>query len=1059
MGAERRGRARSGWRAAGLAALALVLEAFAALRFAAHPPVGGFAALLAHVLAALATGGALRRLRARALGTEAPAVTGALLVLWIPVAGLLGAAVMAYAVVRAGRQREAVRGLEAQLRGAPGPARYLPPEPPPEQALQEVLEIEPLADALIYGDPRLRRGAVEALRRLGTPEAVRVLRRALRDPDDEVRTLALAALSAIEGQLSRALQAAEQAVQRAPDDPARYAALGRQHLLYAETGLLDPHTRRRHLELAVTAFGRALERSGERDPELLAVLGRCLLLLHDHERALGFYQRAIEARPDDPELLLGRAQALLRLGQLELAALDFRAALERGLGPPWAEAAAYWAVLAGRADDGGPPPAPPRGFRTPPSGLHRVVLRTDLPPRPAPADPDERRREIEQLLSELARADPRRRQGAYARLLGMRDPDTLRLVAAASQGADEAVRTFVCRYLAELGGVAAAEALVRFLDASEPAVRREAELALERLRPEDAIDPMRDAMGRLRRPEARAALCRLLARTRSPAALQPLLEALRDPEPAVRREAALGLRQLGDRRAVGGLLAVLVDEDEGVRHAAVSAVGALGPAPAARVLMRLVREDPSARVRRTAVWALARTGGRAALQRITEVLRADADASVRLEAMRRLARSARASAARALVRAHAFDAEPEIRAAAAHLLDAMPPEAAARALIAALRDPAPRLRRAAAVRLGQRAGAAVRRALLQALRTDPHPAVRAAAAEGLGAQRGEPDARIERALREAALEPHPLLGYAAALALWTQAARGGLERLDALAADEELTARLAAPACAALLLAAARLHERGHAVPPALMRLARRSVRAEAPDLALAAAQLLGNSRHERDLDALLDLALRHRVAAVREAALGAASQLGALRPEGLLRRVADAAASLPRRRALLLVIAGLPLEAPRVLGLFGEALEAWPELELSALPEPDRAAIERRLGAHGVVWLRWLLGPRPTGIGLRVAPLVAESAERGWLRVGLRERGALAARLRPELRSGAPAIRAAVARVLGALEDEHALPDLLAHALDDTDAAVREAARWAVRRIVGIAAWHRRAG
>ena len=57
--------------------------------------------------------------------------------------------------------------------------------------------------------------------------------------------------------------------------------------------------------------------------------------------------------------------------------------------------------------------------------------------------------------------------------------------------------------------------------------------------------------------------------------LSPLLELLRDPDPALRMQAALALGEQRDARAVAGLIETLKDEDTNVRYHAIEALGKL----------------------------------------------------------------------------------------------------------------------------------------------------------------------------------------------------------------------------------------------------------------------------------------------------------------------------------------------------------------------------------------------------------------------------------------------------------------------------------------------------
>ena len=63
---------------------------------------------------------------------------------------------------------------------------------------------------------------------------------------------------------------------------------------------------------------------------------------------------------------------------------------------------------------------------------------------------------------------------------------------------------------------------------------------------------------------------------RDPRAVEPLIAALKNPDLAVRKYAAMALGMIRDRRAVDPLIAALKDTDDGVRWNAVDALGKIG---------------------------------------------------------------------------------------------------------------------------------------------------------------------------------------------------------------------------------------------------------------------------------------------------------------------------------------------------------------------------------------------------------------------------------------------------------------------------------------------------
>ncbi|GIW70599.1 MAG: hypothetical protein KatS3mg102_0141 [Planctomycetota bacterium] len=1023
--------------------LALGLEAVAVALFALDPAAWGMALVL-HLGSALATVRASYRPRAAGGLGGGPAAAGGAFAALVPVAGLLAALLLDMVLARAPRGRAMLELLEQELHGRAGPRVLEPPRADPAEALRDAVDVEPLVDALRYGDSALRRGAVERLAARGGRDAIRALRAALTDPDGEVRVLALGALAAIEDRLARAIHAAQEEVRRQPAQPSAHAALGRQYMEYCYLGLLEGRTRQQYLELAVQSFARALELGRARDPELLLVMGRALLDLGQHERGLGFLHRAVEAAPHDGRLYLWRAEGLLRVGQLELVPHDCRRALERGVsGPAW-EAAAFWAEVLARPEAAptAAAPRPPVGFVTPPSGLHRVVLPASVTEADRPLGGEALRRTLARLLEGLASASPARRAEAYRALLRHRSEEAVAEVWRQAAAAEEVVRAFVCRYLSQVGGPTAAAALVAMLEAPEDAVREEAALALERLGPADKVEPLLAALGPGGGRHARLYACRALGQLGLERAVLPLVELLRDPLAEVRREAADALRRLRDPRAVRPLIPLLADPAEPVRYTAAYTLGELGAGPAVRALGRAALGDPSPRVRQVAVWALGRARGRAALAVLARALALDPSPPVRLEAARRLGRQQRPAAVGELLRAYARDPEPEVRLAAAHALDALPDRIAVPALVRALRAIDPRQRHAAAIELGHRGGPRAVRALSRTLAREPDPIVRAAAAEALGTI-GE--AASLPVLEAALASPSVPVVYAAALALAAVLGARGLEAVaDFVARSPAL--RLLPPAGQLALLQTVHRIGADRPLPEPLAELARRALHNPSPNLTYAAALVLGRSRRAQDVAPLLELAATSGLAEVRAAALEAAGALAATHPQALLAELEPAPGRTPAvRRAALLALVRVRLMPDELVPLLARALAHMPELRAQGLSQAEQDELVRSLGRRLGALLPRLLASEDPVVAAEGARVLRRAAELGALAIPEADASQALAALAALLQHPAAATRAAAAAALGALRASEAVAELVRAALDDPAGEVRTAARRAL--------------
>lgn len=161
------------------------------------------------------------------------------------------------------------------------------------------------------GDPRVFLVGMLLAEAAGNPEGAQQSgRRALElAPDWPVAVTEVALLLARQNQFPEAISLATRAVDLDGDNP---DVLGR---------VIDIAHRAQHMDLAI----QWLERAVALKPEHLHIrylLARDLAQLGQHERALEGLDVLIQAKPNDPILLLGRLKSRLALGDKELARAD-----------------------------------------------------------------------------------------------------------------------------------------------------------------------------------------------------------------------------------------------------------------------------------------------------------------------------------------------------------------------------------------------------------------------------------------------------------------------------------------------------------------------------------------------------------------------------------------------------------------------------------------------------------------------------------------------------------------------------------------------------------------
>ncbi|MFT5367306.1 MAG: MFS family permease [Candidatus Latescibacterota bacterium] len=111
----------------------------------------------------------------------------------------------------------------------------------------------------------------------------------------------------------------------------------------------------------------------------------------------------------------------------------------------------------------------------------------------------------------------------------------------------------------------------------------------------------------------RARAVRKMGQSRSPMALDQLIQALSDANPEVRRQAAQGLGEAGAKQAIDSLLEELRDEESDIRTEAIEALGKIGDPGIIDHLIEALN-DPDTRVQISAIRALSEMGNEEATE-------------------------------------------------------------------------------------------------------------------------------------------------------------------------------------------------------------------------------------------------------------------------------------------------------------------------------------------------------------------------------------------------------------------------------------------------------------
>lgn len=211
---------------------------------------------------------------------------------------------------------------------------------------------------------------------------------------------------------------------------------------------------------------------------------------------------------------------------------------------------------------------------------------------PAAAPPAAGRLSFEDLVANLKSPNAKTRQESAAALGKSRRREAIAPLAALVHDPEPKVRMEVVRALNALRDTSAVSALVTSMGDGDPKIREEAigalvELYSERERTTAVsrfLDAFSDEYDRASVPPFTAV---------DPAVFAALGEALRDPEPGIRGQAALTIGILNGRPAVRNLVAALQDPEPDVRGAAATAIGKVGTEQDGAALIPMLSDEAS----------------------------------------------------------------------------------------------------------------------------------------------------------------------------------------------------------------------------------------------------------------------------------------------------------------------------------------------------------------------------------------------------------------------------------------------------------------------------------
>jgi HEAT repeat protein len=339
--------------------------------------------------------------------------------------------------------------------------------------------------------------------------------------------------------------------------------------------------------------------------------------------------------------------------------------------------------------------------------------------------------EVTVLITKLHQGDLIVRLSAAKALGEMKDARAVEPLIAILK--DESCGSTAANALVKIGRPAV-EPLINALKEKKALVRRNAAMALEKMKDASTVEPLITAL-KDEDPLVRMRAASALGNIKSANATEPLIAALKDKNALVRRNAAIALGEIKNARAVEPLMASLKDRDALVRSNAAAALGGMDifcllpigcylDHDVIALIRKLNDEDPIDRL--SAAKALGEIRDASAVEPLIATLGDRDCGNMAANALANIGKPSVESLCAALK-----DDSTVARRNAATALGKIKDASAVESLIAALKDEDLIVRRNAAISLGQIQDASAVESLITAL-TDKNPIIRRNAAIALG---------------------------------------------------------------------------------------------------------------------------------------------------------------------------------------------------------------------------------------------------------------------------------------------------------------------------------------
>ncbi|WP_320005759.1 HEAT repeat domain-containing protein [Maridesulfovibrio sp.] len=229
----------------------------------------------------------------------------ALFSLFLPVIGLVGVSVTLFSARIIMKSYGLAEDYKEKAYEGSGTDIDLPTDI--SEFLYDEVDVHPIADILSGDDMEMKRGAVNLLRRIGSAEAVSLLRKSLSDESSEVRFYAHTALTRLEEDYADALDKAKFRAERY-DSAQSHAELASTYRNYARSGLPEVNMQEQSMASACEHWRIAVFKDQENKDYLMRLAESCTENREFNE-ALHIYRNNL----NDPDLEMESRLGLCRI--------------------------------------------------------------------------------------------------------------------------------------------------------------------------------------------------------------------------------------------------------------------------------------------------------------------------------------------------------------------------------------------------------------------------------------------------------------------------------------------------------------------------------------------------------------------------------------------------------------------------------------------------------------------------------------------------------------------------------------------------------------------------